>query len=134
MSSSAVAVGGDYTVVHPVTYESLPYPVPRAMEQEDITAMVASFRQGARNAIEAGFDGIELHAANGYLINQFLDDSINHRSDAYGGSIENRCRFCLEVVKAVTEVWLLFSSMSYTMKSFSCSLNSECIFAERPRC
>jgi N-ethylmaleimide reductase len=76
---------------------------PRAMTQADIDAVVGQFRQAARNAMEAGFDGIELHAANGYLINQFLDSESNTRTDGYGGSLENRLRFLKEVTEAVCD-------------------------------
>jgi N-ethylmaleimide reductase len=76
--------------------------LPRAMTQDDIDAVVGQFRQGARNAMLAGFDGIELHAANGYLINQFLDSESNDRTDGYGGSLENRLRFLKEVTEAVS--------------------------------
>lgn len=78
---------------------------PRALETEEIPQIVAQFRQGAENAMKAGFDGIELHGAFGYLIDQFLQDGSNQRSDIYGGSIENRARFLLEVIDAVTSVW-----------------------------
>ena len=74
---------------------------PRAMTQQDIDAVVAEFRQAARHALEAGFDGIELHGANGYLINQFLDSGSNARTDNYGGSLENRLRFLRQVTSAV---------------------------------
>ncbi|MBW3690695.1 alkene reductase [Aeromonas dhakensis] len=74
---------------------------PRAMTQADIDQVVGQFRQAARNAMLAGFDGIELHAANGYLINQFLDSESNTRTDGYGGSLENRLRFLKEVTEAV---------------------------------
>ncbi|MCG6117885.1 MAG: alkene reductase [Aquimonas sp.] len=74
---------------------------PRAMSVEDIQATVADYAQAARNAIEAGFDGVEVHAANGYLIDQFLRESSNHREDAYGGGIENRTRFLAEVMDAI---------------------------------
>lgn len=74
---------------------------PRAMSQQDIDTVVAEFRQAARNAMEAGFDGIELHGANGYLINQFLDSGSNARTDSYGGSLENRLRFLHQVTSAV---------------------------------
>jgi N-ethylmaleimide reductase len=74
---------------------------PRALALEEIKDIVDEYRRGAANAIRAGFDGIELHGANGYLIDQFLRDGANKRTDAYGGSIENRCRFALEVVDAV---------------------------------
>ena len=76
---------------------------PREMTKEDIKEVVEQYRQAALNAIEAGFDGIELHAANGYLINQFIDSEANNRSDEYGGSIENRLRFLGEVVEAMVE-------------------------------
>lgn len=68
-------------------------PVPRPLEVSEIPPIVDQFRQAARNAIDAGFDGVEIHGANGYLIDQFLKDEINHRTDEYGGSIENRCRW-----------------------------------------
>lgn len=76
---------------------------PRAMTKADIEAVIAEYRQAALNAIEAGFDGIELHAANGYLINQFIDSEANNRTDEYGGSIENRLRFLSEVVAAMVD-------------------------------
>ncbi|MFA0412028.1 alkene reductase, partial [Vibrio splendidus] len=76
---------------------------PREMTKQDIKAVVEQYRQAALNAIEAGFDGIELHAANGYLINQFIDSEANNRTDEYGGSIENRLRFLGEVVEAMVE-------------------------------
>jgi N-ethylmaleimide reductase len=74
---------------------------PAAMSGEEITATVAEFRQAAANAMTAGFDGVELHAANGYLFQQFIARSMNARTDAYGGSIPNRCRFLLDVLSAV---------------------------------
>jgi N-ethylmaleimide reductase len=77
-------------------------PTPRALETSEIPGIVAQFAQGARNALAAGFDGVEVHGANGYLIDQFLRDGTNKRTDAYGGSIENRMRFLLEVVDAVS--------------------------------
>ena len=76
---------------------------PRALALEEIPGVVDEFRTAARNAIDAGFDGVEIHGANGYLIDQFLRDGANHRDDAYGGSIENRTRFLFEVVKAVAD-------------------------------
>ncbi|KAK4784729.1 hypothetical protein SAY86_019097 [Trapa natans] len=74
---------------------------PRPLRTDEIPQIVNDFRLAARNAIEAGFDGVEIHGANGYLIDQFMKDSVNNRSDQYGGSLENRCRFALEVVEAV---------------------------------
>jgi N-ethylmaleimide reductase len=78
---------------------------PRALRLDEIPRLVADYERAARNAREAGFDGIEIHAANGYLLDQFLSDSSNHRTDAYGGSIENRARLVLEVTEAVLKVW-----------------------------
>lgn len=77
--------------------------MPRVLQFDEIKTIVAEFKQAALNAMEAGFDGVELHAANGYLMHQFLSDSTNHRQDSYGGSIENRLRFTLEVVEAVSD-------------------------------
>ncbi len=76
-------------------------PTPRALSTDEIAQVVAQFRRGAANAIRAGFDGVEIHGANGYLIDQFLRGDANQRTDAYGGSVENRARFALEVVDAV---------------------------------
>lgn len=81
----------------------LPHPVPEEMTTEDIGQAIQEYVSGARNAIQAGFDGVELHGANGYLIEQFLHPSANQRGDEYGGSIQNRNRFCLEVVGAVSD-------------------------------
>ncbi|KAF1329709.1 12-oxophytodienoate reductase 1, partial [Globisporangium splendens] len=78
------------------------YVTPRALEIDEIPGIVEDFRKAAVNAIEAGFDGIELHAANGYLLEQFLCDSVNQRTDKYGGSIDNRARFLFEVLDAIT--------------------------------
>jgi 2,4-dienoyl-CoA reductase-like NADH-dependent reductase (Old Yellow Enzyme family) len=81
------------------------YVTPRALQLKEIPGIVADFVQGARNAKEAGFDGIEIHGANGYLIDQFLRDSSNKRHDQYGGPVENRARFLLEIVDACVGVW-----------------------------
>ncbi|KAL1206555.1 12-oxophytodienoate reductase 1 [Cardamine amara subsp. amara] len=75
---------------------------PRRLSTEEIPGVVNDFRLAARNAIEAGFDGVEIHGAHGYMIDQFMKDSVNDRADQYGGSLQNRCRFALEVVEAVT--------------------------------
>ncbi|KZD04097.1 alkene reductase [Oceanibaculum pacificum] len=83
----------------------VPVSPPRALETGEIARIVADYRHAARNARAAGFDGIELHGANGYLIDQFLRDGPNRRTDAYGGSPENRCRFLVEVLEALTEIW-----------------------------
>ncbi|GJN02836.1 hypothetical protein PR202_ga20223 [Eleusine coracana subsp. coracana] len=77
------------------------YAKPRRLRTDEIPGIVNDFRIAARNAIEAGFDGVEIHAAHGYLLDQFLKDGVNDRADAYGGSLGNRCRFALEVVSAV---------------------------------
>jgi N-ethylmaleimide reductase len=79
--------------------------VPRALDTSEIPRIVADYRRAAERAREAGFDGVEIHAANGYLIDEFLQSKTNHRTDAYGGSIENRYRFLKEVVEGVTSVW-----------------------------
>jgi N-ethylmaleimide reductase len=79
--------------------------MPRALELSEIPSLVGEYRRAAERAKEAGFDGVEVHGANGYLIDQFLQDNSNQRTDAYGGSVENRTRFLLEVVEAVTSVW-----------------------------
>jgi N-ethylmaleimide reductase len=78
-----------------------PIPTPRALETEEIQGVVQQYAKAAQNAMEAGFDGVEVHAANGYLIDQFLRDRTNKRSDSYGGSIENRARFLMDVMDAV---------------------------------
>jgi NADPH2 dehydrogenase len=78
------------------------HPTPRPMTPEEIWECIESFASAARNAIEAGFDGVEIHAANGYLIDQFTQDTCNQRIDEWGGSVENRSRFCLEIAKAVS--------------------------------
>jgi 2,4-dienoyl-CoA reductase-like NADH-dependent reductase (Old Yellow Enzyme family) len=75
---------------------------PRALKSAEIPAIIEQFAQAARNALAAGFDGVEVHATNGYLIDQFLRDQTNKRTDRYGGSIENRSRFLMEVVVNVT--------------------------------
>ncbi|MGE4108323.1 MAG: alkene reductase [Bacteriovoracia bacterium] len=80
-----------------------PYPVPKAMTADEVEAAIAEFVHSSRLAIEAGFDGVELHGANGYLIDQFLNSASNHRTDQWGGSIENRIRFPLEIARRVSE-------------------------------
>jgi 2,4-dienoyl-CoA reductase-like NADH-dependent reductase (Old Yellow Enzyme family) len=82
-----------------------PYPVPRALETSEIPGVIEAYRRGAELAVTAGFDGVEIHGANGYLLDQFLQDSSNSRTDAYGGPIENRARLMLEVTDAVISVW-----------------------------
>lgn len=83
----------------------VPYVAPRALATEEIPGIVEDYRRAAENALAAGFDGVEIHAANGYLLEQFLRDAINQRTDRYGGSRENRARFLLEVTEAVVGVW-----------------------------
>ncbi|PNY17349.1 12-oxophytodienoate reductase-like protein, partial [Trifolium pratense] len=79
------------------------YPPPRRVSIDEIPLLVNDFKIAARNAMEAGFDGVEIHGAHGYLLDQFLKDKVNDRDDEYGGSLENRCRFPLEVTKAVAD-------------------------------
>lgn len=79
------------------------FSIPKRLSIQEISQVVHDFRIAARNAMEAGFDGVEIHGANGYLVDQFLKDQVNDRTDEYGGSIENRCRFALEVVKAIAD-------------------------------
>ncbi len=101
VAPSAIAPAGEAA-----TYEGMvPFETPRALEIEEIAGIVEDYRKAAQNAMDAGFDGVEIHGANGYLIDQFLQDSTNQRTDAYGGSIENRARFLLEVTEAVVSVW-----------------------------
>ncbi|MBR7888802.1 alkene reductase [Marinomonas sp. A79] len=97
---SAIAIDGE---THTAEGKK-PYTVPRELTVAEIKAIVNDFRQGAINAKAAGFDGVEIHGANGYLLDQFLRDSANQRTDEYGGSMENRARFLFEVIEAVTEV------------------------------
>ncbi|GIL83968.1 hypothetical protein Vretimale_10943 [Volvox reticuliferus] len=99
-SSTRPVTSPEYTVYTPSGPK--PYTTPRAATKEDIRRLVGEYAQAAKNAVEvAGFDGVEVHGANGYLIDQFIKDSVNDRTDEYGGTIENRCRFALEVVEAV---------------------------------
>ena len=101
VSASAVAPEGKvFTFTGPQDFVT-----PRALELAEIPGVVEQFAHGARLALEAGFDGVEIHGANGYLIDQFLRDGTNHRTDAYGGPVENRARFLVEVVEAVVGVW-----------------------------
>lgn len=101
VAPSAVQPAGHVTLVRP----KRPFVTPRALDLAEIPGIVAAYARAAANARAAGFDGVEIHAANGYLIDQFLQDKTNRRSDAYGGSIENRSRFLLEVTDAVMDVW-----------------------------
>ena len=104
VSASAIAIEGHKAGAYfCVDGKENEYSVPRALEDSEIPAVIATFVQGAKNAIEAGFDGVEVHGANGYLLDQFWKESSNKREGPYGGSIENRCRFTLEVTAAVAE-------------------------------
>ena len=85
--------------------KAVPYETPRALETAEIAGVIEAYRQGAENALKAGFDGVEIHGANGYLIEQFLQSHSNLRTDRYGGSIENRVRFLMEITQAVIGVW-----------------------------
>lgn len=100
VAPSAIACEGNVSLLRP----KRPYVVPRALHTEEIAGIVNDFAEAARNAWEAGFDGVEVHAANGYLIDQFLHDGSNHRSDEYGGTVENRARLLLEIVDACVGV------------------------------
>nr|XP_010932417.1 12-oxophytodienoate reductase 7 [Elaeis guineensis] len=100
ISSTDKPISGRWRILMPDgTYGR--YPAPRKLATSEIAEIVQQYRQAALNAIEAGFDGIEIHGAHGYLIDQFLKDGINDRSDAYGGSLPNRCRFLSEITRAV---------------------------------
>jgi len=101
VAPSAITPGGHVSLVQPMK----PFVTPRALELNEIPGIIEVFRQGAINAQLAGFDGVEIHGANGYLLDQFLQDQTNHRTDIYGGPVENRARLMLEVTDAVISVW-----------------------------
>jgi 2,4-dienoyl-CoA reductase-like NADH-dependent reductase (Old Yellow Enzyme family) len=101
VAPSAIAPAGHPSLLRPIRA----FVTPRALERKEIPGVVAAFKLGAENAQRAGFDGVEIHGANGYLLDQFLQDSTNRRTDDYGGSIENRARLMLEVTDAVISVW-----------------------------
>ncbi len=101
VAPSAIAAKGHVSLLRP----ERPYPVPRALDTAEIADVVEAYRSGAENAKIAGFDGVLIHGANGYLLDQFLQDSSNQRTDQYGGSLENRARLLLEVTDAVIGVW-----------------------------
>ena len=102
VAPSAIKIDGDYS--HTPNGKQ-PYESPRALETNEISAIVEDYRRAAERAKAAGFDGVELHSANGYLIDQFLQSKTNHRTDRYGGSVENRYRFLDEIVTAILSVW-----------------------------
>jgi len=101
VAPSAIQPAGHVSLVRPVK----DFVTPRALETEEIADIVEAYRQGAENAMAAGFDGVEIHGANGYLLDQFLQSSTNQRTDQYGGSVENRARLLLEVTDAAISVW-----------------------------
>jgi 2,4-dienoyl-CoA reductase-like NADH-dependent reductase (Old Yellow Enzyme family) len=101
VAPSAIAAAGHVSHVRPLK----PFVTPRALELEEIPGIVEAYRKGAQNALSAGFDGVEVHGANGYLLDQFLQDKTNRRTDRYGGPIENRARLMLEVTDAAISVW-----------------------------
>jgi len=101
VAPSAIAPAGHVSLVRPVK----PYVTPRALRLEEIPGIIEAYRRGAENAQRAGFDGVEIHGANGYLLDQFLQDKTNRRTDQYGGSLENRARLMLEVADAAISVW-----------------------------
>ncbi|MBK1831848.1 alkene reductase [Verrucomicrobiaceae bacterium R5-34] len=101
VAASAIAAEGHVSLIRP----EKAFETPRALELDEIPAVIEAYRKGAENAKKAGFDGVELHGANGYLLDQFLQSSTNQREDAYGGSIENRARLMLETVDAAISVW-----------------------------
>ncbi|POQ02086.1 alkene reductase [Pseudomonas syringae] len=101
VAPSAIAAEGHVSLMRPIT----PLPTPRALELAEIGDIVEAYRVGAENAKAAGFDGVEVHGANGYLLEQFLLTGSNQRTDEYGGSVENRARLLLEVTDAVIDVW-----------------------------
>jgi 2,4-dienoyl-CoA reductase-like NADH-dependent reductase (Old Yellow Enzyme family) len=98
---SAIAATGHVSLLRP----EKPFDTPRALDITEIPGIVADFKRGAADAKAAGFDGVEIHGANGYLLDQFLQSASNHRTDAYGGSVENRARLMLEVADAASEVF-----------------------------
>lgn len=102
VAPSAIAADGE---VHLPDGSKEPYPVPRALEADELPGIVGQYRAAAEEAQAAGFDGVQLHAANGYLIDEFLRDGANKRTDEYGGSVENRCRFPLMALDALVDVW-----------------------------
>lgn len=101
VAPSAIQPAGHVSLVRPMKG----YETPRALETHEIAGIVEAYRKGAENAREAGFDGVEIHGANGYLLDQFLQDSTNRRTDPYGGSLENRARLMLEVTDAAMGIW-----------------------------
>jgi N-ethylmaleimide reductase len=104
VAPSAIPIPGEFKAMT-ADGKVVDYETPRALQTNDIPLVIDAFRQAAKNALAAGFDGVEIHGANGYLIEQFLQSRSNRRTDQYGGSIENRVRFLLEATQAAVEVW-----------------------------
>jgi N-ethylmaleimide reductase len=105
VAPSAVPITGSGMMAMTSDGKVVPYETPRALETSEIAGIVEAFRQGAQNALAAGFDGVEIHGANGYLLEQFLQSRSNLRTDQYGGGIENRARLLMEITQAAIEVW-----------------------------
>jgi N-ethylmaleimide reductase len=105
VAPSAVPITGDGMLAMTADRKIVPYETPRALETGEVKEIVQSFRQAAVNAMRAGFDGVEIHGANGYLLEQFLQSRSNLRTDQYGGSIENRARLLIEITLAAIDVW-----------------------------
>ncbi len=105
VAPSAVPITGNGMMAMTADGKVVPYETPRALETGEVEEIVEAFRQAARNALKAGFDGVEIHGANGYLLEQFLQSHTNLRTDRYGGSIENRARLLMEITQAAIEVW-----------------------------
>lgn len=106
VAPSAIAVSGMAFITNAQGEpEFVPYVTPRALATEELPGIVEQYLQGAKNAMAAGFDGVEVHSANGYLLDQFLNSTTNRRTDAYGGSVENRARLLLEALEAVCKLW-----------------------------
>ncbi|HDG1683652.1 TPA: alkene reductase [Kluyvera ascorbata] len=103
VAPSAIAITTEKSLTP--EWKQVPYEIPHALELNEIPGIIEAYREGARNALAAGFDGVEVHGANGYLLEQFLHDHSNKRTDSYGGSVENRAKLLLEVTEAVAEIW-----------------------------
>lgn len=101
VAPSAIAPRGYVNQIRPLKN----YVTPRALDLEEIPGIINDYLQGSINAKKAGFDGVNIHGANGYLLDQFLQDSTNHRQDEYGGSLENRAKLMLEITDAVISIW-----------------------------
>jgi N-ethylmaleimide reductase len=105
VAPSAVPITGNGMMAMTADGKVMPYETPRALETDEVAAVVEAFRQAAGNALKAGFDGVEIHGANGYLIEQFLQSHTNLRTDRYGGPVANRARLLMEITQAAIDVW-----------------------------